>query len=136
MSNSAIQTSTAQPLANPKIRLSHWLSLISYLLLLVLLVMTTLLYPPPAQTSLALVLGVKLVPLLILLPGLLKASDRSHIWLCFVVLLYFTQTVLDVTATQGAWPFILMCSLTLVIFLSSMMHVHWVKKAAKQALAQ
>ena|SRR5690606_28184940 len=138
MSNTPFQPSAAQPQrpASAKIWISHWFSLIGYLLLILLLVVTTFVFPPPAETSLALVLGVKLVPLLILLPGLLKASDRAHIWLCFVVLLYFTQTVLDVTASQGAWLYILMCGLTLALFVSSMMHVHWIKKAAKQALVQ
>ncbi len=112
-----------------KIKLSRSLSLIGYALILAILIVTTFQFPPPEGTSLALVLGIKLLPLLILLPGMLKGTLRPYIWLCFVLLLYFTQAVLYVTQTDWYWLYTLLGVLIIVVFLTAMMHVHWSKKA-------
>ena len=110
---------------------SHVLSLVGYILLLGLLLASSYWFPPPQDTSLLMVLAIKLVPLLILMPGLVKDSLRAHIWLCFVLLLYFTQSVLSLTQTNGHWLFGVICAITVIVFLSSMMHVHWSKKAGR-----
>jgi len=112
-----------------KIKLSRSLSLIGYALILAILIVTTFQFPPPEGTSLALVLSIKLLPLLILLPGMLKGTLRPYIWLCFVLLLYFTQAVLYVTQTDGYWLYNLLCALIILVFLTAMMHVHWSKKS-------
>lgn len=112
-----------------KIKLNRTLSLVGYALILALLIVTTFQFPPPEGTSLALVLSIKLLPLLILLPGLLKGTLRPYIWLCFVLLLYFTQAVLYVTQTDWYWLYTLLGVLVILVFLTAMMYVHWSKKS-------
>lgn len=119
---------TATALPN-KILHSRRLSLCGYILLLAALLITSLTPPLPAGGQLAMMLGVKLLPLLILAPGLWQHSLRSHVWLCFVLLIYFVDAVLDVTQGPGSWLHQVILVLTVIIFLSSMMLVHWSKKA-------
>lgn len=123
---------SATPISNSlatKIRVSRSISLIGYALILVLLTVSTFLFPPPEGTSLVLVFSIKLLPLLIPLPGMLKGVLRPYVWLCFILLLYFIQAVLYVTQTQGHWLFNLLCALIILTFLAAMMHVHWSKKS-------
>ncbi len=106
-----------------KIRLSRQLTWSSYLLLFVLLIVTT---PLDANAkAIVLMLSVKLVPLLIVLPGMLKNRLKSYIWLCFVVLLYFTESSVQAWLTQGDLLPVTMASASVVIFLSAMYYVRW-----------
>ncbi|PIE40139.1 MAG: hypothetical protein CSA51_01870, partial [Gammaproteobacteria bacterium] len=77
------------------------------------------------------VLGVKLIPLLILLPGLIKHSTRAHIWLCFIVLLYFTQASVQFYLTEWSVQPMLYSFLTATIFICSMLYVNWQNKARR-----
>ncbi len=64
-----------------------WLGLI--MLLAALSFLTT-----PAETNAWHILIFQTLPLLVFAPGLLAGSPRTHVWLCFVALLYFTQGVM------------------------------------------
>jgi uncharacterized membrane protein len=60
------------------------------------------------------------IPLLLLAPGLLQRHYRTHSWLCFIVLAYFTNYVVQVySPSRGIldWAGLI---LTVVIFISSM----------------
>lgn len=65
------------------------------------------------------------VPLLVILPGLLRGSWRSSIWLCFVLLVYFMVTVAglaSVSNTIGEWlQLVLIC----LVFTSAMLYARW-----------
>ncbi|MBL4584056.1 MAG: DUF2069 domain-containing protein [Pseudomonadales bacterium] len=73
------------------------------------------------------VLAFYLLPLLIFIPGLLKGTDRTHAWMCFVVLVYFTLGILELFSRtnklEGA--FITLFSTTL--FISSTLYIRWHK---------
>ncbi|WP_087462544.1 DUF2069 domain-containing protein [Oleiphilus messinensis] len=107
-----------------KTSISHNTAIVSYIGLLVLLVLTSF----DAEISLALVLSIKLVPLLIFIPGLLKKNFKAHIWLCFVILLYFTQYSVRAYLTQGDWEPVLMTLFSVTTFIGSMMYVRWGKQ--------
>ncbi|KZX84119.1 hypothetical protein A3715_17845, partial [Oleiphilus sp. HI0009] len=82
--------------------------------------------------SVALVLAVKYIPLLIVLPGLLLNKLRSYVWLCFIVLFYFTRAFVD-AYMQESWlsadTFITV--ITMVLFLAAMYFVKWEKLQGK-----
>ena len=67
----------------------------------------------------------KLLPLLIFLPGMLKDSLRSYVWLCFIALGYFVLGVERVFAQPHetvAW--VGLSSVTL-LFTAAMCYVRW-----------
>jgi uncharacterized membrane protein len=68
---------------------------------------------------------VKLVPLLIFLPGMLRDRLRTYLWLCFVSLGYFVGLVERIFAQPGST--LAICGLTavVVLFCSAMMYVRW-----------
>jgi uncharacterized membrane protein len=102
-----------------------------YLAILVLMVVTTL--PPflSLTTSIAPVLGVKLLPLLIVLPGLLLNKLRTYIWLCFIILFYFTQAVVESFLSLGANIDLAITLLSVVLFLAAMLHVKWERELGR-----
>lgn len=103
-------------------------AVISYFLLLILMVVTTFYSDIPEEASKSVVIAVKLLPLLLFLPGIIKNSPRTHIWLCFVVLIYFMQY--SMTAYLHEWAIVPVVTtlVTMSVFTSSMMFVHWYKK--------
>ena len=68
---------------------------------------------------------VKIVPLLIFLPGMLKDKLRSFICLCFVCLLYFMSLVERLFAQPGSWLAITGTVAVVVLFSAAMMYVRW-----------
>ena len=78
---------------------------------------------------------VKLVPLLMFLPGMLRDSLRSFIWLCFVSLLYFIALVERVFAVPGGllgWSgLVAVC----VLFCSGMLYVRWRARSLREFLS-
>lgn len=101
------------------------LTLSCYVLLVVLMIVTSLPAFIPANSSVAVILSIKLVPLLILLPGLLLDTLRSYIWLCFIILFYFTQAVVETFLSSGAGLDWLITVLTVIIFNAAMLHIKW-----------
>jgi len=78
---------------------------------------------------------VKLLPLLIFLPGMLRSNLRSFIWLCFVSLLYFMTLVEALFARPGeALPVVGTCAVVL-LFISAMLYVRWRARQLRAAAA-
>ncbi|QIB66661.1 DUF2069 domain-containing protein [Kineobactrum salinum] len=74
----------------------------------------------------------KLLPLLVFVPGLLRDSLRSYIWLCFICLLYFIALVERVFALPGqalAW---LGLVAVVTLFCSAMLYVRWRARELRQ----
>ncbi|KZY31383.1 MULTISPECIES: DUF2069 domain-containing protein [unclassified Oleiphilus] len=105
----------------------------SYLLLILMMIITSLPSYLPEGSSPWVVVSVKLSPLLIILPGLIKDSLRSYTWLCFIVLFYFTQAVVEAFLSQGAGLDLVITLLTVNIFLSAMFYIKW-ERALGRAL--
>ncbi len=83
-----------------KSRLARGLTLTTLLLLCLLMTLESL-RSAPAATPLpayALVIGLKTVPLLCFLPGLLQARAMAGVWLALLLLPYFCLTVLSAWA--------------------------------------
>lgn len=98
---------------------------ICYALMLLMMVITSLPGQIPEQVSIAVVLSIKLIPLLIMLPGLVKNSLRAYIWLCFIILFYFTQAVVESFLSLGALSDLFISIISVILFISAMLYVKW-----------
>ena len=67
----------------------------------------------------------KLVPLLLFLPGMLRDNLRSFIWLCFVCLGYFMILVQRLFAEPGNLLVWVGMVAVVVLFTASMLYVRW-----------
>ncbi len=100
----------------------------SLALLIALQLVESFLQQPPA-----LVWVMRVLPLLVFVPGMLKDNLRSYIWICFVSLLYFLTLVLRLFAEPTNPVAILaMCSVV-ALFTTAMLYVRWRAQQLKQA---
>ncbi|MFT5716858.1 MAG: putative membrane protein [Oleiphilaceae bacterium] len=103
------------------------ITLACYVLLILMMIITSLPSMLPEGTSPWIALLIKLIPLLIILPGLLLDQLRAFIWLCFIVLFYFTQSVVETFLSKGANIDYLITFLTVTQFLSAMFYIKWAR---------
>ncbi len=114
---------------------SHYAHIITsycYTLMLLMMIVTSLPFYLPEQSSPLLILCIKLVPLLLVLPGILSQQLRAHIWLCFIVLFYFTQSVVESFLSQGGSLDLFITALSVIIFCAAMMYVKWERALGKE----
>tara|TARA_R110002072_G_scaffold277460_2_gene439174 strand:+ start:4255 stop:4632 length:378 start_codon:yes stop_codon:yes gene_type:complete len=104
----------------------------SYVLMLLMMIITSLPAAIPEGSPVMFILLVKLIPLLIIFPGLVKDQLRAHIWLCFIILFYFTQSVVETFLSLAAFTDIFITSLTVIIFLASMFYIKWERTLGRQ----
>ncbi|WP_298446751.1 DUF2069 domain-containing protein [uncultured Marinobacter sp.] len=110
-------------LHNPKARNTAKATQFLYLAVLATLLITTF-YPAPIEgVSIALMLSVKLIPLLALIVPVFRGNNRGYIWLAFVVIFYFTQAVVTSWLSQGALGPVVLMILTLLLFIMAMVHL-------------
>ncbi|WP_100640456.1 DUF2069 domain-containing protein [Marinobacter salexigens] len=110
-------------LHNPKARQTAKATQLLYLAVLATLLITTFYPAPVAGVSIALILSVKLIPLLALIVPVFRGNNRGYIWLAFVVIFYFTQAVVSSWLSQGAPAPVVLMILTLLLFIMAMVHL-------------
>ena len=115
-----------------KSRIAMNISWLSYTLVLLMLIITSLPGQTPEGASIGFILTIKLLPLLIILPGLMKSYLRSFVWLCFIILFYFTRAVVDSFLSLGSGIDLFITFLTVSTFISAMLYINWQKKLGKQ----
>lgn len=69
--------------------------------------------------------SLKLLPLLMFLPGMLKDNLRSYVWLCFICLGYFMILVQRMFAQPDSPLVIIGMVAVVVLFSAGMMYVRW-----------
>ena len=69
--------------------------------------------------------AVKLLPLMMFLPGMLRDNLRSYIWLCFICLGYFLVLVQRVFAQPDSPLLISGLVAVVVLFIAAMLYVRW-----------
>ena len=124
---------THSPIERPlKNRLAQQLTWASYVLTLLMMIVTSLPGFIPENSSTTLILAIKLLPLLILFPGLAKDQLRAYIWLCFIILFYFTQSVVESFIYNAAWIDLFITALTVIMFLAAMFYIKWERSLGRQ----
>ncbi|CAI3796182.1 hypothetical protein GLGCALEP_01478 [Pseudomonas sp. MM221] len=109
----------------PRLRLTRALSLAFFFGLIALLVVNNLWFANLHGARVGVILAIELVPLLLLLPGMLKGSARAHAWACFVVNIYFIKGVLaafDPARAMFGWVEVLA---SLGLFIAGLLYVRW-----------
>jgi len=69
--------------------------------------------------------ALKVMPLLIFLPGMLRDNLRSYIWLCFVCLGYFLILVQRIFAQPDSLLVVSGVVAVVLLFIAAMMYVRW-----------
>ena len=107
-----------------RLKIILWLIASSYLLLLVTITIDAL----KVKEGFSGIWLLQILPLLLLLPGLLKQHYRSFSWLCFLMLAYFTGYVVQVySPTRDPQDWISL-ALTLIIFIAGMFASRWLQR--------
>ena len=78
--------------------------------------------------------GLRVLPLVVFLPGLIRDRVRTYIWLCFVILLYFLTLVLRLfydPADPVAWVGM---GCVFVLFTAAMLYARWRSRELRGAL--
>lgn len=68
------------------------------------------------------------LPILLLVPGLLMKHYRSHSWLCFLMLAYFTSYVIQVYSPSRLWYDWAGLILAVTLFIASMFASRWLQR--------
>jgi uncharacterized membrane protein len=116
------------------VRWSRWLALGSVIGLIVLGLAWELWLAPTGRGTLA----IKVLPLLLPLPGLWRARMYTYRWVSLLVWIYFAEGVVRATTDKGlsavlAGIQVLFC---LVLFVACALHVRWrLHRAAREAAA-
>ena len=103
------------------------ISTISYVLLVATLISFSFIGLEPANPAHWAALAIKVLPLMIFIPGLLQGSDRTHAWLCFVVLVYFTLGILELFGLTNRLEGLLITLFSTLLFISSTLYIRWNK---------
>ena len=131
---------TSNPVVPPQaqadrvVRLTRLLALSSVIGLIVLGLGWELWWAPTGSGTLAL----KVLPLLLPLPGLLRHRMYTYRWLSLLVWLYFMEGAVRVTTESGLsqWLAGLEVVLCLVLFSATALHVRWrIQRGRESALA-
>lgn len=104
-----------------KLRIARHLNWVCYLGLLLLFLIWNLFLPGGSVKWWIL----QTLPLLLVLPGLLKRRYRSYLWLCFILLLYITASIVDVMMPGRGWQHGVLLLLSFTLFISAMMTSRW-----------
>ena len=68
------------------------------------------------------------LPLLLVLPGIIKTHFRAHSWLCFVILVYFTAYVVEVGSPLGELTDWVGLGLSIIVFVGAMMSSRYLQR--------
>lgn len=68
---------------------------------------------------------IRVLPLLVFVPGLLSNNLRSLAWLCFVCLMYFMISVTEAMSPFRLWVNYIEVALSVTLFVSAMLTIRW-----------
>jgi uncharacterized membrane protein len=105
-----------------KLRWGRYIALGSYAGLILLLTLLNLLRDDGNLK----ILMVQIIPLLIFIPSLLRATHRTYSWLCFVSLMYFV-VIVPLLMTRGLWSDWIIMLLSCTLFVAAMMTSRWLQ---------
>ena len=95
METSIVSTPSTGPDIARRAALCVRLSIAQLIALCVLFAAWHLVIWPPHKANALIIVAIQTLPLLAFLPGMLKRWPKLYMWLCFVILLYFCQGVVN-----------------------------------------
>ncbi|MCY4473733.1 MAG: DUF2069 domain-containing protein [Kistimonas sp.] len=113
-----------------RVRLLWILSVTLYCLLIMTMSVEHWMLVAPALDSPWLIWSIRLAPLLVLAPSIFRRYARSFVWLCFVLLFYFSSSVVyGCTRQTGAWLSWVLVALCAGLFTSALLYVRCVYRS-------
>jgi uncharacterized membrane protein len=106
--------------AESRVQLSRIITWASLMALLLLQMLDSALQQPPP-----LIWVMRVLPLVIFVPGMRRDNLRSYIWVCFVCLLYFITLVERLFADPADLVSIMAMVSVATLFVASMLYVRW-----------
>jgi uncharacterized membrane protein len=114
--------------------LGRWLTLTGYFGLLILLLAWNTWLAPPQQLPRTLVLVVLIIPLMFPLRGLLHGKVKTHGWLIFISLFYFTLGIgVAWTIPAERWLGWLEIGFSLLLYIGAVVYIRGWKKLQSDA---
>lgn len=110
-------------LRNPKALITARITFALYVATMITLLVTTFFPGPEEDVSIAMILAVKLLPLVGFVVPVYRGNSRAYIWLSFVIIFYFTQGVVSAWLSQGAIGPMITTVLTFLLFTVAMIHL-------------
>ena len=74
----------------------------------------------------------QVLPLAAMLPGLIKSHPRSYQWICFLILLYFIQGVLESFTAAGHIQGLVEIFFCMLLFCAAVFYIHRRQKIQQQ----
>ena len=111
-----------------RLALFKYVTLISVLLLALQLSYNTLLAPPINKLPDTIIWLIQVLPLLVMVPGLLRGGHRSFALLCFLCMMYFMAAVINAFTPGYTWPPYVEISLIVIMFVSAMLYARYVRR--------
>jgi len=105
-----------------------YITLISVLLLVLQLSYNTLLVPPINKLPDAKIWLIQILPLLLMVPGLVRGGHRSFALLCFLCMMYFMAAVINAFTPGYTWPPYVEIALIVIMFVSAMFYARYVRR--------
>ncbi|MDY7218651.1 DUF2069 domain-containing protein [Denitrificimonas sp. JX-1] len=112
----------------PRLRISRLISLVSLAALAALLVVWNLFFinrPDTPGLGAAAIITIALTPLMIVALGMLLGSEKTHIWACILINIYFIHGVVASFSPVNAWLGYTETFLSVLLFCSAFMHTLW-----------
>lgn len=110
---------------NPRLKISRFLTLASYLSLLAWLALGLMWFGLPEATRWWVILLVLWLPLIAFAPVIMNKSPKGHAWLCFVTLVYFLQGSTTFIQPGKTLFGLVQAILALTLFGAAMMYGRW-----------
>lgn len=102
-------------------------------MLLVAIAVGTLLWPGRGREPSSIIWIIQTVPLLVVLPGILRAGVTAHAWLSFIAMLYFAAAVTNLFIPPLRILDVLELIFSVEIFVGAMLYVRWRSRAVREA---
>jgi len=109
----------------PRTELMRRVSLACYVLLVIALSQQVLGVEQLKHTTRGFLWVVWIGPLLVFLPGLVRGTWKTYLWLCFILLIYFMVVVGNLFGPRAAVADWLQLALICVLFTTAMFYSRW-----------
>jgi uncharacterized membrane protein len=108
-----------------KTRRSRIVVLLSFFALLLLFTLWYLWLSPAQGDNPWVIWLVHVLPLAAFTPTLIAGKPRGHVWLCFVLLVYFLEAVIAALVPPTRWLGGIDCALLVTLFSAAMLYARW-----------
>lgn len=109
----------------PRVKVTRWLSLSSFLALIALLLVWNLVFADLGAARPWVIISFELAALLVIAPWMLTGSAYAHTWASFISNLYFIKGVLAVIDPSRFWLGLAEITLSVLLFISTLFYARW-----------